>query len=395
MDVAVTAMFGVSDQFGRILLMPGLLHPPASLIRPQVNTRVTALRPDGLAWEEHAADTPRFPGPARRLLIEGQRTNSCTHPVAIGAAPWTTQLGSGQTLTVTGGRPGSPANTSDATRLNSTGDTTRLGSWTTTPGAVHTVSVFARRSPEAAANQAFRLTGTAPLSVSADFTATASWQRFSWQYTPTAGSTPIGVTRPASNAAYDIEVWGFQVEVGGFASTLILPPVASPGASTRAPDSFSVPLSSLGIGGNGACTVLWSGMIPQAAPASMQQSIAQIDQGWDSDRYQLRMALGSSTIEIIRANAGVGQIVAVGGTTPGTPFRAGFTVDGAGRMAASVNGGAIAVATGGPTSGLVTFRLGARAGADQNMFGETAHLRVLPFALADSALQGAIAALPA
>jgi hypothetical protein len=43
----------------------------------------------------------------------------------------------------------------------------------------------------------------------------------------------------------------------------------------------------------------------------------------------------------------------------------------------------------------VTFRLGARAGADQNMFGETAHLRVLPFALADSALQGAIAALPA
>lgn len=394
MDVAVTAMLGVSDPFGRILVMPGLLHAPASLIRPQVNTRVTSLRPDGLAWGEHAADTPRFPGPARRLLIEGQRTNACTHPVGIGAAPWITLTAGGQTLTVTGGRPGSPADTADATRLNSTGDTTRWGNWATTPGAVHTVSVFARRSPEAVANQAFRLIGGGPISFSADFIATASWQRFSWQYTPTAGTAPIGVTRPASNAAYDIELWGFQVEVGGFASTLILPPVASPGASTRAPDSVSAPLNSLGIGGNGACTVLWSGMIPQAAPAGAQQSIAQIDQGSDSDRYQLRMAGGSSTIEIIRAQAGAGQIVPVGATTPGTPFRAGFTVDGTGRIAASVNGGAIANATGGPTSGFTTFRLGARAGADQNMFGETAHLRVLPFALADSALQGAVAALP-
>jgi hypothetical protein len=200
-------------------------------------------------------------------------------------------------------------------------------------------------------------------------------------------------TTYAGDGTSGVDVWGLQAEAGSFASTPILPPVGTPAASLRGAESLPAPLSSLGIAGSGACTVLWRGVIPQAAPAGGQQSIAQIDLGFDSDRFQMRMQAGSSNIEIIRAITGIGQIVPVGGTTPGTPFRAGFAVNGAGRMAASVNGGAIAAATGGPTSGFTTFRLGARAGGDQNMFGETHTLTVLPRVLSDADLQAAVAAL--
>ncbi len=431
MDVAVTAMLGVSDPFGRILVMPGLLHAPASLIRPQVNTRATSLRPDGLAWEEQAADTPRFPGPARRLLIEGQRTNQVRNPRCEGAIPglpgtmpttWVPQAPSGglQRQVVGTGAEGGIQYVDLRLFGTTTGanaawrvDLLPVNQASAAQGQTWTSSIFARLVAGSIPGgvsaalfvQEFNSSAVqiaqSAVSFAAVSAAPLASQRFSHTRTFTEAATafaaaPFNFHVPTAGTVVDftIRIGLPQLELGSFASTPILPPIGAPAASTRGADILTASLSGLGIGGNGACTVLWSGMIPQAAPVGMQQSIAQIDPGFDSDRFQMRMQAGSSIIEIIRANAGIGQIVPVGGTTPGTPFRAGFTVDGAGRMAASVNGGAIAAATGGPTSGFTTFRLGARAAADQNMFGETALLRVLPFALSDAELPAAVAALP-
>jgi hypothetical protein len=84
---------------------------------------------------------------------------------------------------------------------------------------------------------------------------------------------------------------------------------------------------------------------------------------------------------------------AAGTMTPGTPFRAGLTHNGAGRAAFSVNGAAAQAVTGAPTA-FTKLHLGNNAAGTAPMFGETLLLRVLPEGLSDSALAAAVAALP-
>jgi hypothetical protein len=186
-----------------------------------------------------------------------------------------------------------------------------------------------------------------------------------------------------------------QLEQGAFSSTPILPPVGTPAASTRGTDSVTATRASLGIAANGACTLLWSGMIPQAAPAGVAQTILQFDDGTANNRYLLRNVAGGSAIAVNRVTAGAAAgDISLGTMTPGTPFRAGITINAAGRIAGCLNGGAVVAITGGPTSGLTALRLGNDTAGTTAMFGETASLRVLPFALTDASLPGAVMALP-
>lgn len=80
--------------------------------------------------------------------------------------------------------------------------------------------------------------------------------------------------------------------------------------------------------------------------------------------------------------------------TPGSAFRAGLALDGAGRISGSFNGGAAQVVTGGPASGLTTLRLGNNAIGGTAMFGEVGALTVLPRALSDADLAARVAAMP-
>lgn len=57
---------------GGTLVSPGYLGSPMTLTRTGA---ATAFAADGTTYDVYAANTPRYNGPARRLLIEGARTN--------------------------------------------------------------------------------------------------------------------------------------------------------------------------------------------------------------------------------------------------------------------------------------------------------------------------------
>jgi hypothetical protein len=183
-----------------------------------------------------------------------------------------------------------------------------------------------------------------------------------------------------------------QCEVGSFASSPILPAVGAPAISTRGWDLVAVPLTALGVSGNGACTLLWSGMVPQAAPAGVNQTLLQIDGGSDGTRIALRMAAGGTTLVLVPVTAGIeGTAVSAGSVVAGSPFRVGLSINGSGRVAASLNGAAAVVLEGAPASGLTTLRLSNSATGTETLFGEVAAMRLRPFALSDAGLADAVA----
>jgi hypothetical protein len=187
-----------------------------------------------------------------------------------------------------------------------------------------------------------------------------------------------------------------QLEQAAFASTPILPPVGAPAASTRGTDILTAPLSALGIADNGACTVLWRGVF-NATNIGNSQTIAAIDDGTAANRCEIRLT-STGIPEVIRVTAGVVAQTNFGGAPPtlGATMRAGFTLDGAGRLAGVVAGyigGAVAAVAGTATVGLSAFRHGTSVGNGRELWGETHTLTVLPRVLSDSDLQAAVAAL--
>ncbi|WP_368413994.1 hypothetical protein [Falsiroseomonas sp.] len=430
MDVAVTTMLGVSDQLGRILVRPGLLHPPASLSRPQANSRATALRADGLGWEEHAADTPRFPGPAERLLFEAQRTNMVRNPRGEGAvadahgtpgtlpANWSAG-GPGLTRSIVG------LGTEDGmpfidVRISGTA-TSGHYTFTAESGFAHvsagngqtwTHSLFARliAGPARATRchlRQFNSTG----GIAGDVVVTApvftTGRLAECRMTATGRLNQSATTRLqafhqvnfTTGSVID-DTWRLgwsQLELGPFASTPILPPIGTPGTATRGADGVSASLAELGIGENGACTILWSGAFDVTNIAS-QQVIAAVDDGSNANRHMLRLGV-SGIPEIIRVTANAGALASFGGAAvpPGTVVRAGCAIDGAGRLAGVVMGfgdETVRAVTGGPAGGLTTLRLGSGAQAIMPGWAQTFAFRVLPYPLPDAALPGAVAALP-
>jgi hypothetical protein len=199
----------------------------------------------------------------------------------------------------------------------------------------------------------------------------------------------------ASGDAIDATVrfYAPQLELGPFASTPILPPVGTPGASTRGTDILTAPLGSLDIADNGACTVLWRGVV-NVIGAGDTQTIAGIDDGTENNRHDMRLSLAGFP-QIVRFTGGVLAAATPSGGpfSPNATIRAGMTIDGLGRLAASFNGGAVTAVTGGPTSGLTLFNHGISRAAVRPLWGETHTLTVLPRVLSDADLQAAVAAL--
>ena len=375
----------------------------------------TAQASDNVTWVEYAADVARFHGTAQRLLIGGQRTNSVRNPRAEGSTPtnWVIQLGAGVTVTYVGG---GRANGIDfaAYEIAGTPSVTTGGfinfetvsGIAAAPGEIWTSSAFIALDPDFANNTAgtnFDMRvfsvggGDAVGSVFTPTTATLSSQRVATTRTMPASTDAmqprlrIGVSIGVP-VLFRLRIGWPQAEQAAFASNPILPPVGTPGASTRGSDLVSATLASLGL--NIPCTILWCGMIPQNASAGADQMLCQIDDGSDNNRYRIRNLAGGSTIVAGRVLAGASaDATSLGSMTAGTLFRAGVSIDAAGRIAGSFNGGTVQAATGGPASGLTTLRLGNNAANSAAQFGENKTLIVVPLALSDAELVAQVAAL--
>ncbi len=419
MPLALPALHGSIGAPPLRLVGPGMLSSLLSVARAQVNARATSLGADGATWQEHVADAARFHGTARRLLCAGQRTNAIRNPRAEGVAAGSTGLpthwqqtgpglGLSRQIVGTGTEDGIPyVDIRFAGAASSTGSC-QLSFETTTgtaasAGQAWTLSAFLRLVASAGAMPGFSLSGVwrdgagSALASSSSDTVTVSnsvslgRQRHSHAYTipgsatstaSTSGEVSFSVT---SGAAYDftLRIGAPQLELGTFATTPILPPEGAPQATTRGTDLITSPSATLFPNGKG--TILWSGIVPQAAPTGVEQLILQVSGATDANKISLRVASGSSNVQITRATGGAGMVTTIGSLTIGSPFAAGVTFDGTGSVRAYMSGGPVGGVTGAPTS-FSQFRLGTNSSGAAAMFGETSRLEVFPFALSDAAL---------
>ena len=152
-------------------------------------------------------------------------------------------------------------------------------------------------------------------------------------------------------------------------------------------------IAEAGLGADGKCTVLFRGSITTLATGTAQ-SIIQIDSGSGANRYLLSAAGGTTQSQLTRTTASVGSSANVGALTAAALFSIGIAIDGAGGAIASLNGAAALSVTGGPTSGLTTFRIGAGvSGVAPIAAGSIVAVRILPGqALVAADLQAAVAA---
>lgn len=409
---------------GDYLVAPGILLPPLTLTRAQASgARSTALNADGTTWSEFGADIARFNGTARRLLIEGQRTNGVADARTIGGTGWSNNDVTRSAIVGPDGVAGSASRlnegTTAAVHYTFSGNASyvsgtsyvlsaivRPGTCSTCqiafPGASHGLTAFAN----------FDLSGAGAVgSVGAAVTRSNIRKIGDWFWIEIAAPATATVSSAASVLAMTnsstavrlvsytgtsrtLDAFWVWNEAATFASTPVLPASGTPAASTRGADLISATLAALGIGANGACTVLWGGVIPQNAPSSAQQVLFSIDDGTANNRFFFRNLAGGASIQVGRVLAGASSPATAGTLVAGTPLSVGASIDGTGRAAMSVSGAAVAAVTGGPTSGLTTFRLGTDVSGANPVFGETARLSILPYALSDAALQAAVAAFP-
>lgn len=393
--VAFPALLGVQGESGFRLIAGGSIRAPATLARAQVTSRATALGTDNATVQIFAADIPRFNGSARRLVTEGQRTNEIPDPVAFaGGSGWNALsggTGTAPTITANYGPIAAPDGSFTATRLQlnkgaGTLVTDRSGiSRATTATASR--FVWARTVSGTANVQIGTSATTAGLQSPVDTT----WRRLGVSDATSEHRVMLLGGGSGNSASADLLVWGASSEGGAtFPSSLILPPAGSPQSSTRGAELVSATLASLGIGGAGICTVLWSGLFPQQAVGATAV-LVQIDNGTNTIRWFIDSRAADGLPRLTNSNGGVANLSA---HAAGVPFRLGFALDGTGRGAASMNGGAAVALTGGPSSGLTTLRLGSGATGLSNVFAETASWQVLPYAMSDAALAAAVGALP-
>lgn len=373
-----------------------------------------------LQWQEYGPDVPRFNGVARRLLIGGQRTNSNTNPRFEGATVGV--IGSGGAYWTGGGTSGTGGLNVEIVQIGKDAgiDYVRLRLFGTPSGTAYTLffaptiaaspsQVWSRRlfcrlvagsltNISSLNNRIVVVGGAGTSSQNMAPTLSTVWQAFTETVTVGSATSVQHFLSAAISVGLAVEItidlgWP-QMELGPFVSTPILPAVGTPAASTRGADLVSASLSSLGIGSGGVCTILGTFMLPQAAPSTASQVIFQIDDGSENNRYQVRNSAGGAFVLASRTTAGAAADAAGFTMTAGTVFRVGASIDAAGRIAASVNGAPVLATTGGPTSGLLTFRVGSNASGAANMFGEVGTLRVIPAAVSDADLQTLVAGLP-
>jgi hypothetical protein len=390
-----------------LLVSPGAITSPLTLTRAQTGGAVAT--GESIAWETYGADTPRFVLPNGGLLIEGQRTNAVTNPRGEGASgtgtpptTWTLSATRGLTHTFTpavvngvegvvwafSGTPNSTSGTElsfEAGLTSTAGQLCALSLFYQLVAGTNTLVSLTLRNANEAAVTATPFSPDATLRRVTNVTTavgTVYRCRLSFGFPDTV--TPVNTSIFLG--------WPQREQLAAFAATPILPPIGTPGASTRGADLVSASLSDLGVGSNGACTVLWSGVIPQTSTPVGQTIFSIHNNGFD--RYILSNVAGTSNLQLDQQIAGAGTGAFAGTIAANTPFRIGMTVNGIGRAASSLNGAAVAAVTGGPSSGLTTLQLGNTNTSNPAMFGETTRFTVLPRAMSDAELQAAVAAFP-
>lgn len=400
----------------------GVLREPLAITRAQISgVQSTAINGGNNGLTFYGADVPRFNGPAQRLLIEGQGTNTIRNPGAEGAIAGTPGTmptnwvaaagGAGLSWNVAGSGFEGDAPYVDI-RLSGTSSSVAgpliradqvypvasVGQvWSHSvsirivSGSLTGISSVNLLVTEWTSGSTFLSLQSAAVSVSTLFQRQSITATLAQATVGRVGSQ-ITVT-PQIGVAIDctFRIIAPQLELG-LPSSPILPPVGTPGASTRGDDRVTASLASLGIAANGACTILWSGVVPNLITGATH-TIACLDDGSVSNHCTMRIDQASGQLQAQFSFGGAGGTANAGAVTAGAAIKGGMVWNGSGRVAVSLNGGAVASVTGGPSPGLTRLQLGNLFDGSAPMWGETTRFRLLPF-VSDSDLQTLTGAMP-
>lgn len=335
-------------------------------------------------------DIPRF-DPGLGLLIEGQRTNIVLNsvagfqglPPAPNASVATTEISS----------IGEPYSVRKHTRDNAQVDT-NVGvivagsTFSLTAGTTYTYScwVYLPSSQSYGGSQFLHMTSDVPesavVSRSANFSIRDRWQRVTRTFTSTNTTLAPAVLRMIATTGAFAYSCAPQIEVGPFASQNI---ITTGTAATRLADLLSTPLSSLGIGSNGACTIVGTFVLSQFASSTEQQFLVQMELD-ANNRFFVRNSAGTSTLTLQRSTAGsFTEIPTPFSISVGVPVNFAVTCNGAGRVAISVNGSAIQEVTGAPTNYNI-LNIGSYGGIN-NLNGYSQVTDTFPYPVSDAVLQ--------
>jgi len=390
----------------------------------------TALVQDAaLAWQEVAANTPRFQGAARRLLVEGRRTNAIRNPRAEGcgtgasaaALPtnwWMPNHTSGLSMDISpvayGGMSGMRLRLYGVITTGSGNETVEFEARTVSPAAASQTRAHsfyyclsAGTWPAGASFSTRTIAGNNSPSFSlvdnvstAQPTPTAGLQRavqtITLSSTLTAGATVthgFHITGFTANTAADFTLDVFLPQSEADAATPsspILPPLGTLAAATRSADATSW-LPSGGLAASG--TVVLKAMLPQAAPFGSSQGLVQIDDGTDQNRLLIRNTSGGATVYGV-ADSGGSTLAALagGGLIAGQPFRAALAWS-PGGLAFCLSGGAVQTAAITPPGNLSRMLVGhASSALDRAACGEIELIDYHATRLPDAMLQAVTAA---
>ncbi|HEY1410954.1 MAG TPA: hypothetical protein VGF36_02375, partial [Rhodopila sp.] len=213
---------------------------------------------------------------------------------------------------------------------------------------------------------------------------TTQWQRFSVTKLTQAGTTSASVQIQSFTSGGTIFAFGAQTEVGPAPTSTIYTTTA---AVTRAADIATIPTAPWFNTAHSNSTLAVDAVLEAINPAT-QYSLAQIDDGTSSNRLTLRDTNGTAQVFGLVFAAGSLTANAVAGTvTPGTLFKAGFSISNGAQLTAQ-NGVAGANAAGATpvASAMTTLRIGTQEANAAQTNGWIARLRYWPRTLAQSEL---------
>lgn len=242
-------------------------------------------------------------------------------------------------------------------------------------GTLRNIGGFELRTENAPGSTSFNLTSTLTrISNIRTLTGTSAFTALRWAFTNT--TDPVDIT---------IAIGCPDRKFSSFLSSPVLPPVGTRAVSTRLTEQLTASLSSLGVSTSGLSTMVGTYTLYQLGSGGFLPNLMEINNGSLNDRVWVYNSAG--TIVMARSTGGVTTTVTLGsGIVADTPFRVAISNAGNGRIAGSLNGGALQTLAGAPTT-YTTMRVGSGFGGDQPMFGYQRGFSYLDYAVDDTRLQ--------
>lgn len=388
------------------LIGAGWLHPALAFSRASAAAIIRNATPP---LTEVGNTVPRF-DPDLGLLIEGQRTNLEANPRTLGRTGWTT-LGLSSAVSSAGPNGVSGDATTVTETLTTSTHEALSGNVVLIAATPYSVSFLVRAGTcvnvQAVGRSAgfgtnawanFQLSGAGAVGSIGSSVTRASIVRYGDWYlcsftAPATASGASGISLMMGQSltdgrgpfftgtGRDVTFGPVWIEQAEFSTTPPLPAVS--GQATRLADSLSVPLSSLGIGPNGVCTLVGTFMLPQQA-AGIGQCLFCIDDGTTTNRRYVGNEPSAQTVVGFGSAA---DTITAGAILLGVPFRIAAAFRSDGTFSLSLNGApAVAANSSAALTGQTTLRAGNSSSGNPALNGYAKRLSYLPRPTADADL---------